>query len=175
MEHMSLYVSQYSEASKRTVEICYQLGLDKLINIIGIDNPEIRERIKHGKLFTINVVPTLVSEGVDGNIKLYQGPKAIQFMQALTEERYRALQQRQQTKKSKMLKHLEKNEESDSDTDYDEIEELQDDVKMAIPGGGDSSGVIQKGKVQNLTDIMQQQQARRSEELGYNEKKIPQF
>lgn len=94
MEQRSLYVSKYSPASQKAVEVCTQLGLVNNITIVGIDNPTTRELIKHGKLFAINVVPTLVTE-LNGSIKLYQGTKAIEYMQAMATERSLALQQQQ--------------------------------------------------------------------------------
>lgn len=154
MEQRSLYVSSYSEASKNAVEAMQQLHLENNISVVGIDNPDTRELIKHGKKFTITVVPTLVVESEGGNIKVYQGPKTIQYMQAIAAEMvapppFQQIQSRRRKRpKSKMLQHLKKkpqppppdesdDESDDKSDDESEDDEYEEDYEVLEEDGGD--------------------------------------
>lgn len=77
-----LFVSKYSQSCFSAVQACNQLGLSSIIKIIYIDSNEARELIKDAKYINLTYVPTLMINE-DGNMKVYVGPKVIQYMNLL--------------------------------------------------------------------------------------------
>lgn len=55
------------------------------IRVIRLDTKEARDRVKRGKYFKIQYVPTLLITYLDGNLQLFEGIKATQMLSSISE------------------------------------------------------------------------------------------
>ena len=86
-EERILFVSKFSEPSIMAIQICQELGLGGVIQVISIDNPITRRLIENTKYFSLRHVPTIITNNM-GTIKAYVGPTASSYMRELSQKLY---------------------------------------------------------------------------------------
>ncbi len=83
-QYSVLVYSKYSQSCKRLFNIIRESGIDfSSLQLLCIDNNEIRKRIKNNKQIDVCVVPSILSIFVDGGVEKYEGEHVFNWVETI--------------------------------------------------------------------------------------------
>lgn len=160
------------------------------VNLILVDNPEIRKAMKNMK-FEIDSVPSILVNYSDGNSELYKGNKVILWFEQLLEQQH---QQNEEYNSLDEYNEVQDIMNTESKTGYGIQETYQpmdegysehsysynntpDVTNMAYTPEGFSQDKpnLNSQKMQGIKNIAQQMEEERKNSLGYDEEKLPRY